>query len=111
MPTVRIPVPLRRYAGDQARVEAQGDTAGAVLDDLTRQWPELGDFLFDDDGDFVTSTYESVNVLLGFEDVRELEGRATPVGSSDELMILRTWPAAISGGKQWNQPIGAEPPA
>lgn len=110
MPTMRIPVPLREYTDGQAEVAVAGSTAGEALDDLTAQYPELREYLFDDDGDLVTTTYESINILLSKSDLRELGGLDTSLSNGDRLMILRTWPATISGGRQWNKPIGEEAP-
>jgi len=109
MPTVRIPVPLRPLTGGLAEVAAAGDTAGAVLDSLLAGHPGLAEQLMDGTK-MSSSTYESINMMLGYEEVGELEGWDTPVGEGDTLRIIRTWPAAISGGRQWNQPVGAEPP-
>jgi molybdopterin converting factor small subunit len=109
MATVRIPVPLRSFTGGQAAVEAAGDTAGEALQALFEAHPELRDQITDGDK-MASSTYESINVMLGYEEIGELEGWATSISKSDILRIVRTWPAAISGGKQWNQPVGAEPP-
>ena len=110
MPTVRIPIPLRKHTAGEANVTVGGSTVGEVFADLIARHPELAGFIYDEDGEFVTTTYESINVLLGNEDVRELEGPETAVGESDRLLILRTWPATISGGKQFNKPVGAAAP-
>ena len=110
MPIVRLPHPLREHTQGQAEVPVQGATAGAALDDLTTRYPALAPFLFNDKGQFVTSNYESINVLVNKQDIRELKGRETPLADVDRLVILRSWPAAISGGRQWNQPIGADAP-
>ncbi len=100
MATVRIPPPFRGITGNQREVSVSGATAGAVLDELVRRFPELNDALYDDKGELRTTTGESINVLLGTRDIRELRGRDTPVSDSDRLLILRTWPAAISGGSR-----------
>jgi len=110
MPTVRLPHPLREHTQGQAEVPVSGATAGAALDDLTAKYPALSDYLFDAGGQLVSSNYESINVLVNKLDIRELAGRETPLAAEDRLVILRSWPAAISGGRQWNQPIGADAP-
>jgi len=109
MPFVRIPAPLRSHTGDQAQVSVDGATAGEVLDNLVAAHPGLGPEILDG-GELKTSTYESMNLLIRRSDYREIDGRATPVAPDEKVMLLRTWPAAISGGKQWNQPVGAAPP-
>ena len=110
MPKVRIPVPLRKFTAGEANVMLGGSTVGEVLAELTARHPDLASYMYDEDGELVTTTYESINVLLGSVDIRELHGSQTPVRASDRLMILRTWPAAISGGKQFNKPVGAPAP-
>ena len=96
MPKIRIPEPWRKHTDGDALVEVSGETVGAALDALTSQHPDLRSQLFDN-GDLIAGTGESVNVLLGKYDFRELDGANTPVSPSDKLMILRTWPAAMSG--------------
>ncbi len=103
MPTIRVPIPYRRYTDGRSNIAVDGLTAGAAIDDLVRRYPELRQQLFDSNGELVKSTHESVNVLLGKHDIRELQGPQTPLQESDQLIILRTWPAAISGGQQFNQ--------
>ena len=110
MPTIRIPIPLRKYTDGEGNVAVEGATVGAVFDDLNGRFPELKQYIFDDEGDFVTSTYESVNILIGNQDVRELGGVDTALNDTDRLMIVRTWPATMSGGRQWNKPVGEAPP-
>jgi len=100
MPTVRIPKSFRKVTGGEANVTVTGATAGETLDNLLQHYPDLRQHLYDDNGELITTTHESINVLLGKYDIRELDGRATAVGETDRLMILRTWPAVISGGQQ-----------
>jgi len=96
MPKIRIPEPWRKHTGGEALVEVSGETVGPTIDALTSKHPELRNLLFDN-GDCISGTGESVNVLLGMRDFRELDGANTPVSPADKLMILRTWPAAMSG--------------
>ena len=96
MPKIRIPEPWRKYTGGEALVEVSGQTAGAALDTLTATYPELRGLMFEN-GDLITGTRESVNVLLGKYDYRELDGANTPVSAADKLVILRSYPAAMSG--------------
>jgi molybdopterin synthase sulfur carrier subunit len=109
MPNIRIPVPLRKVTGGKSVVRVKGSTAREVLDDLICTYPELKQEILDGES-LATSTWESMNLLLGYQDIREIDGWDTRVAPEDKLMLLRTWPAAISGGKQYNQPIGAPPP-
>jgi molybdopterin converting factor small subunit len=96
MPKIRIPDPWQTHTGGEALVEVSGQTVGAALDDLITQYPELAPEIFAD-GEVRSGTQESVNVLVGKFDFRELEGPSTTVQPSDTLIVLRTWPAAMSG--------------
>ena len=89
MATVRIPVLLRRYTDGQKDVPVSGNTAGEALNDLTEQYPELRDYLFD--GDELRSY---VNIFIGKDDLRTLGGASAPI---EEDTVLRIIPS-ISGG-------------
>lgn len=91
MTTIRIPTPLRPYTGGQSTVQVNGDSVGAVLNDLTNQHPDLHQHLYD--GDKLRSF---VNVFLNEEDVRYLDGVGTAVSDSDTLMII----PSIAGGQK-----------
>jgi molybdopterin converting factor small subunit len=89
MPTIKIPTPLRVYTGNQAQVDVKGDTIGAVLDDLTTQYPELRQHLFND-----KELRNFVNVFVGEEDIRFLDGLDTEIEETDSLRII----PSIAGG-------------
>ena len=84
MPTIRIPTPLRPYTGGNAEVVVTGDTVGAALQDLTRQYPDLAKHLYAESGELRSF----VNVFLGQENVRFLQGTGTPVKGTDQLRIV-----------------------
>jgi sulfur-carrier protein len=87
---VRIPTMMRPDAGGQSTVRANGDTVGAVLDDLVLQFPRLRGKLTNDAG----SLHKFVNVYVNDEDVRYLERLDTKVADGDEVAIL----PAVAGG-------------
>ncbi|RMG85770.1 MAG: MoaD/ThiS family protein [Chloroflexi bacterium] len=89
MPSIKIPTPLRPYVGGQAQVTVNGETVGAALQDLVSQYPDLRDQLYNGD-----QLRQFVNVYLGDEDVRFLEGLETEIDSDDNLRIIPT----IAGG-------------
>lgn len=89
MTAIRIPTPLRPYAGGASTVAVSGSTVGAAVDDLTKQHPDLRQHLFD--GDKLRSF---VNIYLNQEDVRYLNGADTEVAENDTLMII----PSIAGG-------------
>lgn len=89
MATIRIPTPLRPYAGGNGTVLVSGATVGAALDSLTQQHPDLRAHLFE--GDDLRSF---VNIYLNKEDVRYLQGAETAVSATDTLQII----PSIAGG-------------
>ena len=89
MAQIRIPTPLRPYAGGQSAIAVTGSTVGMALNDLTDQHPDLRQHLFD--GPQLRSF---VNIYLNQEDVRYLQGAETPLKDADTLLII----PSIAGG-------------
>jgi MoaD family protein len=90
MTAVRIPPVLRSQAGNQKRVEVTGATVGEALESLLEQYPGLREQVFTGDG----SLNRFVNVYVNGRDVRYEQELATPVGESDEVILL----PAMAGG-------------
>ena len=88
--TVFIPTPLRSYADGQSAVQVSGETVGVALTHLVEQHPALKSHLYDDAG----KLRSFVNLYLGDEDVRYLQGEATPLSEGAELSIV----PSIAGG-------------
>jgi molybdopterin synthase sulfur carrier subunit len=88
--TVRIPTQLRTLTGGAGSVEVEGATVGEALQQLDAAHPGLAERLFDDDG----ALRRFVNVFLADEDVRFLDGLATPVAPGQTLSIV----PAVAGG-------------
>jgi sulfur-carrier protein len=87
---VKIPTQLRAAAGGEAETQVDGATVQEVLDGLFDRFGELRARLYDDEG----SLRRFVNVYLAGEDIRFLDGLATPVKDGAELTIL----PAVAGG-------------
>nr|HID12969.1 MoaD/ThiS family protein [Anaerolineae bacterium] len=87
---VRIPTPLRRLTGNQARINATGQDVRGVLDDLERRYPGFRKELYDDSG----SLKRFINVYVNGREIRSLDGEDTLVSDGDELSII----PAIAGG-------------
>ena len=89
MTLVRIPPTLRSEVGGARELRASGETVGDVIEDLVEQYPSLRAQLFQngDLGSFV-------NVYLGGEDVRTLDGLETPVADDSTVILL----PAMAGG-------------
>lgn len=88
--TVKLPTQLRAAAGGAATVEADGATVAAVLDGVYAQHPELRERIAGADGEL----RRFVNVYVGGEEIRHLDGLGTAVGAGDEVQIL----PAVAGG-------------
>jgi molybdopterin converting factor small subunit len=86
---VRIPPTLRAEVGGARQVDAVGETVREVLDDLVERHPALGVQILAD-GEIASF----VNVYLGGEDVRTLDGLDTPVRPDDTVILL----PAMAGG-------------
>jgi molybdopterin converting factor small subunit len=88
--SVRIPTQLRTLTGGAGEVQVEGSTVGEALKALDAAHPGMGDRLFDEAGNL----RRFVNVFLADEDVRFLEGLATPVSDGQTLSIV----PAVAGG-------------
>ncbi|HET9737030.1 MAG TPA: ubiquitin-like small modifier protein 1 [Solirubrobacteraceae bacterium] len=87
---IKLPTQLRDAAGNQTEAHVEGGTVGEALDALYAEHGELRTRLSDDGG----GLRRFVNVYLGGEDIRFLDGLDTPVSDGDELTIL----PAVAGG-------------
>ena len=86
---VRIPTILRTYTGGEKAVEGSGSTLSDLIDDLESRHGGLRDRLVDERG-----LRRFVNVYVNDEDVRFLDGLATPVKDGDNVTVL----PAVAGG-------------
>lgn len=95
MATLRIPSPLRPYAGGASQLDlSAGDVAGALAE-LLAAHPELKPHLFTESGELRAF----VNLFVNDENVRDLKGVGTPLKPGDTLMIL----PSIAGGAPLQQ--------
>ena len=88
--TVKIPTQLRSATGGHAEASVDGSTVGEVLDALYAQHDGLRDRICGEDGEL----RRFVNVYVGGEDIRFLDGLNTPVAAGGEVTIL----PAVAGG-------------
>lgn len=86
---VRIPTPLRTLTGGADEVTAAGGTVGEVIEDLERKHPGIRERLLDERG-----VRRFVNIYVGEEDVRFLDGLKTKLNAGDRVSIV----PAIAGG-------------
>jgi MoaD family protein len=87
--TVKIPTQLRAATDGEASADVEGSTVGEVLDALYERYGELRSRIAEDGG-----LRRFVNVYVGDEDIRFLDGLETSVSDGDEVTIL----PAVAGG-------------
>ena len=87
MITLRLPPVLRPFAGGADCVEVEGTTVGAAL---AATPPALRRRLTDEQG----AVRRHVNVYLGSDNIRDLNGPDTPLADGAELLIL----PSVAGG-------------
>lgn len=88
--TIVIPTPLRQFAGGQSEIEVEATTAGEALEKLTTAHADLKKHLYNEQG----KLRSFVNVYVGDEDIRHLDGENTPVKDDETIMIV----PSIAGG-------------
>ncbi len=89
MATIRIPTPLRAYTEGAANIEVAGGTVGDALGNLIDQHPDLRAHLFQED-----ELRSFVNIFIGDEDIRFMQGLDTEINADDSLRII----PSIAGG-------------
>lgn len=87
--TVRIPTPLRTLTGGEEQVSAAGANVKELVDNLEVKFPGIKERIADEKG-----IRRFVNVYLGDEDIRFLDGLDTKLEDGDEISIV----PAIAGG-------------
>jgi MoaD family protein len=87
--TVKIPTQLRSATDGESTTTVDGRTVGEVLDALYSRFGELRSRIAEDGG-----LRRFVNVYVGGDDIRFLDGLDTPVADGDEVTIL----PAVAGG-------------
>ena len=89
MPKIRIPTPLRAYTDGESDINVAGETVGEALGNLAETHPDLRMHLFQDD-----ELRSFVNIFIGDEDIRFMQGLDTEITSDDSLRII----PSIAGG-------------
>jgi molybdopterin synthase sulfur carrier subunit len=88
--SVRIPTILRSYTGGESEVAAAGGTVTELLDALDGSYPGIKDRIVDEQGHI----RRFVNVYVGNDDVRFLDGLDTGLAEGAQVSII----PAVAGG-------------
>ncbi|MGA8275020.1 MAG: molybdopterin-synthase adenylyltransferase MoeB [Thermoplasmata archaeon] len=88
--TVKIPTPLRPFAGGSAEISLDGTTVGGVVRELADRYPSLRRHLFTQGGEL----RNFVTLYLNDQDIRYLQRDGTAVKDGDIVSIV----PAIAGG-------------
>ena len=87
---VRVPTILRTYTGGDSEVTAEGGTLAEVLDSLDGSYSGIRARIVDETGEL----RRFVNVYVGNDDVRFLDGLATPTPDGTQISVI----PAVAGG-------------
>jgi len=87
---VKLPTILRKHAGGEPRVAADGATLREVLKDLESRYPGITKNVLTEDG----GLHRFINVYVNDEDVRYLGSLETELKDGDTISIL----PAVAGG-------------
>lgn len=88
--TVKVPTPLRKFTAGSESIEGNGNTVGALVDDLETRHAGIRERICDDQG----KVRRFVNLYVNGDDIRFLQQLDTEVKDGDEISIV----PAIAGG-------------
>ena len=89
---VKVPTQLRAFTDGRVGVEASGASISDALADLDENHPGILSRILADDG----SVRRFVNIYLGDENIRFLDGLDTALSDGDVLSII----PAVAGGSR-----------
>lgn len=92
MATIIIPTPLRKFTGNESKVQANGRTVHEAFQSLSQQFPDLQKQLFDDAGNIRSF----LRIFKGCTDIRTLDSSQTALENETVLSIV----PAIAGGSE-----------
>lgn len=88
--TVKLPTILRKHAGGEAKVDAEGATLRELLGNLETSYPGITKNVLADDG----GLHRFINIYVNDEDVRYLGSLETELRDGDTISLL----PAVAGG-------------
>ena len=91
MVTVKLPTIMRKHAGGEAKVSADGATLRDMLADLEEKYPGITKNVVSEDG----GLHRFINIYVNDEDVRYLGSLETALDDGDTVSLL----PAVAGGR------------
>jgi len=88
--SVRIPTPLRTLTKGVSEVNVDASTVRDMIDALEKEFPGARERLCEESGEI----RRFVNVFVGDEDIRFLQGLDTPLPDGTQVSII----PAVAGG-------------
>ncbi|MEO1428479.1 MAG: MoaD/ThiS family protein [Cyanobacteria bacterium J06633_8] len=88
---VLVPTALQKFTNNQATLECKGSTIKELLDSLETACPGIKARLCDEESGKLR---RFLNFYVNSEDIRFLDGAATPLKDGDEVSIV----PAVAGG-------------
>lgn len=89
--TIHIPTPLRNYTDSEMAVSVEGKTVSEAMAALLSRFPILSKHLYDSKGNLRSF----VNLYVGDEDIRQIDGLESELDDGDEITIV----PSIAGGQ------------
>jgi molybdopterin converting factor small subunit len=90
MPVLKIPTPIRSYVNGRSEVPVNGRNVAEAMESLLVQFPTLRPHLTNSRGEL----RPFVNLFIGENNIRDLQGVETPLGNDDQLILV----PSIAGG-------------
>jgi molybdopterin converting factor small subunit len=90
MPVLKIPIPMRAYVNGRSEVPVNGRNVAEAIESLLVQFPTLRPHLTNTRGEL----RPFVNLFIGEDNIRDLEGLETPLDEEDQLILI----PSIAGG-------------
>ncbi len=87
---VRIPTPLQKLTDGAGEVQGEGGDVKELFDNLESKFAGIKERVYDDAGNL----RRFINIYVNEEDIRFLEGEATPLKDGDDVSVI----PAIAGG-------------
>lgn len=88
--TVLIPTTLRSFTNRRSEILLEGKSVGEVISNLADEYPDARKAIYDEEG----KLRSFINVFLGEDNIKKLDGFDTEVKDGDTIMLV----PAIAGG-------------